>query len=361
MTALAPYADSAAAAQVRARYPVLDRLAYLNAGAAGPLARDTHIAMVAAHADDLRDGRGSRSAFIAVQTLGVALRDQVGRIIGVPADHLILTGSTTDGCNLALQAMRIGPDDEVVTTDGEHPGLSAPLASSGARLRVARVVARSTAEALDAVLGQVTSRTRLIALSHVSYMDGLVLPIAEVKRRTGLPMLIDGAQSVGAIAVDAEPFDFYTVSGQKWLCGPQLTGALHLREPERWQPRLAGLPAVMHADVRRYQVIHHPRPLLAGLQAALHVHPSWGIDHAAATAAAARAMLSREFEIVGGSDSGTLVTIAVPGDAEAAVAAAQERDVIVRSIPGRPWIRLSCGYWTTEEDIERLRDVLTQR
>ena len=43
-------------------------------------------------------------------------------------------------------------------------------------------------------------------------------------------MLVDGAQSGGAIAVDATPLDFYTVSGQKWLCGPDATGGLYVRD-----------------------------------------------------------------------------------------------------------------------------------
>ena len=49
---------------------------------------------------------------------------------------------------------------------------------------------------------------------------------------TGLPILVDGAQSVGVIAVDATGLDYYTVSGQKWLCGPEGTGALVVADPE---------------------------------------------------------------------------------------------------------------------------------
>ena len=362
MTTLAPHADRAeAAAEARARYPAFEHLAYLNAGAVGPMARDTHLAMVSAQAALLRDGRGSLAALMASQHLAEVLRERIGGLIGVGPDHLVLTGSTTEGCNIALQAMHIGPDDEVVTTDDEHPALGEPLRASGARLRIAAVVGRSSAAALDAVLDQVTHRTRLIAVSHVCWMDGLMLPVDELKRRTALPMLVDGAQSVGAVQVSAEPFDFYTVSGQKWLCGPELTGALYVREPERWQPRLAGFPASMHSDVRRYQVIHHPRPVLQGLGAALQVHPTWGFEHAAAMAATARIMLARDFHVIGYPGDGTLVTIAVPGDPQRAVEAAQERGVIVRPIPGRPWIRISCGYWTNEEDIERLRDVLVQQ
>ena len=59
------------------------------------------------------------------------------------------------------------------------------------------------------------------------------LPGRRAARGDGIPLLVDGAQSAGAIALDATPFDFYTFSGQKWLCGPDATGALVVRDPER--------------------------------------------------------------------------------------------------------------------------------
>ena len=70
-----------------------------------------------------------------------------------------------------------------------------------------------------------TPRTRLLALSHVLWTTGRVLPVRELREQTGVPVLVDGAQSVGAIPVDAQGLDFLTISGQKWLCGPDATGA----------------------------------------------------------------------------------------------------------------------------------------
>src|ERR1700716_4614342 len=113
-----------------------------------------------------------------------------------------------------------------------------PLASSGVSLRMAGVLERPAEEALQAVVDAVTPRTRLIALSHVLWLNGHVIPIAEIKRQSGLPVLVDGAQSVGAIPVDVTAADYYTVSGQKWLCGPELTGALYVADPEMLRPRM---------------------------------------------------------------------------------------------------------------------------
>src|SRR5207253_8277622 len=165
---------------------------------------------------DLSEGRSGSARRQAGDEVRGRLTARLGALLGVPCESLVLTSSTTEGCNIVVTGLRLGPDDEVVTTDGEHPGLLAPLRASGAAIREAGVLGRPAAEALDRILAEVTARTRLIAVSHVLWLNGQVLPLAEIKRRTGLPLLVDGAQSVGAVPVDASVADHYTVSGQKW-------------------------------------------------------------------------------------------------------------------------------------------------
>ena len=69
-------------------------------------------------------------------------------------------------------------------------------------------------------------------MSHVIWTNGVVLDVHALKERTGLPIVVDGAQSVGAIDVDVGAIDYYTVSGQKWLCGPESTGALYIADAD---------------------------------------------------------------------------------------------------------------------------------
>src|ERR671924_326743 len=110
---------------------------------------------------------------------------------------------------------------------------------------VAEVTTRRADEFLAALLAAVTPRTRLLALSHVIWETGQVMPVHELKRETGLPVLVDGAQSVGSITVDVGDLDYYTVSCQKWLCGPEPTGALYVRDPERLR---VALPTYFSAE-----------------------------------------------------------------------------------------------------------------
>jgi L-cysteine/cystine lyase len=350
--------------EARAAFPVLERFAYLNAGTLGPLARATIDAMHERDRFDHEHGRGGKPWFESVLALRERVRERLAALIGATPERLALTSSTTDGCNIVLSGFGLQPGDEVVTTDSEHPGLLAPLHASGAGVRIAEVTTRPTSDALDAVLELVSARTRLVALSHVIWTTGQVMPVHELKRETGLPILVDGAQSVGAIPVDVGELDFYTVSCQKWLCGPEPTGALYVREPTELR---VALPTsfsqqsierdgtfVPKEGAKRFDFGWLVTPALAGLEAALDVPPAWRFERAAEMTARCREVLSEGFEVVGEDGQGTLVSFVAPGDPAALAERLYERSVIVRDLPGTGWLRASCGWWTSDEDLERL-------
>jgi L-cysteine/cystine lyase len=279
-----------------------------------------------------------------------------------------LTASTTQGCNIVLAGLRLRPEDEVVTTDTEHFGLTGALHASGVQLRVARIRNLPVEQALGAILAEVGPATRLLALSHVSWQTGNLLPLEELKDETGLPILVDGAQSAGAIPVDASRYDFYTVSGQKWLCGPDSTGALYVREPERLH---VALPTYFSQDsydeagaytpkagAARFDGGWIPNASLAGLEAALGAIPHWAAHHAAEVAARCWTMLSDRFDVVTAPGQATLVSFVAAGDAAEEAARLYEKGVVVRDMPGTGWLRVSCGWWTSDGDLERLASAL---
>jgi L-cysteine/cystine lyase len=347
-------------AEARALYPVLKKRAYLNAGTNGPLAEATVRTMERATIEELEAGRsGGAGRMERFRSLQARIKARIAEAIQVEPGHVAITSSTTEGCNIALAALRIGPGDEVVTTDNEHPALIAPLAARGASVRVAEVLHHPTGEALDRILGQVTPRTKAVALSHVGWLNGQVLPVVEVKRATGLPVVVDGAQSGGAIPVEAAEVDFYTVSCQKWLCGPDGTGALYVRDPERTPPGLGSFMTMHGEGVDKFQISHHAMPVLEGWATALDLHPEWRFERAVALTGFAREQLSRRFELATDGDPSTLLSFTVPGDPPALTVKLAERDVVVRDLPGVPWIRISCGYWNDESDIERLLSALS--
>ena len=346
-------------------FPVLERFAYLNAGTLGPLSRATIEAMEERSRFDQEHGRGGKKWFDSVLELRVRVRERLAAAIGATPDRLALTGSTTDGCNIVLAGFPLDVGDEVVTTNSEHPGLLLPLHAKGAHVRVAEVTTRPAAEALATILDTITPRTRLLALSHVIWTTGQVMPVHELKAETGLPILVDGAQSVGAIPVDVGDLDFYTVSCQKWLCGPEPTGALYVRDPERLRVALPSYFSqrtlepdgtfVPKDGALRFDFGWLATPALAGLEAALDEAPADRFERAARTAARCRdALAAAGHEVVSEPRQATLVSFVAPGDAAEDAARLYERGVIVRDLPGTGWLRASCGWWTTDEHVDRL-------
>jgi L-cysteine/cystine lyase len=357
--------------QARALFPVLEHYAYLNAGTFGPLARPTLQAMAAEQAREGKYGRAGREFFEMMLALRERVRAQIAVLLSVDPQQVALTMSTTDSCNIVLGGLELAPEDEIVTTDREHFGLLGALAVSPARVRVAEISGRPAREAFELIRAQITPRTRLLAMQHVSWVTGHALPVAELKEATGLPVLVDGAQSAGAIPVDARAYDFFTVSAQKWLCGPDAMGALVVAEPDALRVSAPSYFSQIEYQTdgsftpkegaQRFDSGWLPAPSLAGLEAALDLRPEWGFERAAESAARCRELLAERYEVVTEPGHATLVSIRTPDDAAEAARHAYEQGVIVRDLPGTGLLRVSCGWWTSDEDLERLVEALASK
>jgi L-cysteine/cystine lyase len=356
--------------EARKRFPVLDRIAYLNAGTFGPLSRATLDAERELRAWEGANGRGGKTYFDAMLERRERVRALIADQIRVPPANVALADSTTGGVQSVVTGLGLGAGDEVVTTDAEHFGLTGPLVASGAKLRIARVRDVPAADVLELIQAQVTQRTTLIATSAVSWIDGKVFPWRELREATGFPVLIDGAQAAGAIDEDASAADYYTVSAQKWLCGPDATGALYVREPEALPVRLVAYPSAASYDIAagvwepkpgaaRFDRTFTPASSLAALEAALVDLPEGRFERARELSERCRELLlGRGHDVVTESGQATLVSFRPPGDPTAAVAALYERGVVVRELPGTGLLRVSVGWWNDDSDLERLAEGL---
>jgi len=353
----------------RAEFPVLERLAYLNTGTNGPVPRRGFEAAAAELRRELDDGRSGKAQFEQVLGGRETLRERLAGALRCAVEDVALTGSTTDGMATALSALPLGPGDEVITSDVEHPGLLAPL--EGARRRSGFDVRFVP---FDELAGSVGPSTKLVACSHVSWADGRIADV-EALRATGVRLVLDGAQGLGALDFDVTALgcDFYAASGQKWLCGPDGSGALYVRseiarELDPPWPSWASLAdseraaeLVPHPGARRFDVAVPPAPGVAWALASLTLFEDagreWIAERAGSMAAQLAEMLGeRGFEVAPRGRS-TLVSwrSAAPEDDVARLASA---GVVVRYLPGRGLVRASVGAWNSEDDLERLLEVL---
>ena len=371
---------------VRARLPALAAEAYLNTGGAGPLPDLACAAMQGVMAQQLDRGRMSAAGVEAARGRQEALRAAVGGVLGRPGGEVAIMQSSTHAMNAVIWGMRLAAGDEVVTTGMEHPGLAVPLRAA-AEMVGARVVTVDVGDGsvdLEAAIGAAcTERTRLVALSHVSWITGAVLDVPGAARAAGAVgafTLVDGAQAAGAVRTDPAAWgvDAYAMPAQKWLLGPEGLGALWVR-PGRLReiaPTVMGYESgedhgwdgslTLHPDGRRLEASTFPEILIAGWSASLGWLDAIGWDRIARdTAHAARACREALAGVEGvsldaplASESG-LVAFSVPGrDPETAAMALAERGVIVRPLPAPGGLRASCGFFTNAGDIDRLAEAL---
>jgi cysteine desulfurase/selenocysteine lyase len=175
----------------------------------------------------------------AAETLSDA-RAAVARFLNA-ADPLevVFTRGTTEAVNLAAHSWgsaHLRPGDEVLLTISEHASNLMPWVrvanATGARVRILDVD-ESGQLRLDRLNEVLTSRTRLVAISHASNVLGILNPvkmIAQAAQAAGARTFIDGAQGAPHVGIDVQDLgcDFYAFSGHK-LCGPMGAGVLWAR------------------------------------------------------------------------------------------------------------------------------------
>jgi len=344
---------------------VLEQRAYLNAGTCGPLPRRTLNAIADVLARAAVEGR-ARSYMETMLSLRDRQRAAYAARLGADPADVALTTCTSEGVVRVLAGLSLGPGDEVLTAPDEHPGLLGPLSS----LRARRGVAIRTAPFAD-LANAVGRRTRLIACSHVNWVTGAVRPDGLARLGSRVPVLLDGAQGVGAVPIDVAALGcaYYAGSGQKWLCGPVGTGMLWIAPDRRDQVLPVGatymnlaeparaLESAPHPDARSHDSPAISAEAAAGAVAAHDVLADAGwdavYDRARTLAASLADRLRERGRQVAPRGDTTLVSWE-DEDPEATRDRLAAAGIMIRNLPGTPYVRASVGAWNDESDLDRL-------
>lgn len=386
MSTLSAEADKIAA--LREALPALAAGVYLNAGTCGPLPAETAAAMAEIAGWELRTGRASPDTYYDVLQRMEEARASVAAIIGADTRDIALTHSVTEAMNVAAWGIDWRPGERIVSARNfEHAGgLSGPYAIRdrlGVELDLLDIGAGGDHDRVIAAFGAaITRATRLVSICHVSHATGAVLPIAEIARiahARGALLAVDGAQAVGAIPVDVAALgvDVYAIAGQKWLLGPEGTGALYVAPGalERvrmtyasfWsyeQQDLAGV-ARPWPSARRFEGtsgINHG--LVIGLARScgwlsMYVGLGWALERGPALA---RRTAERLAGIPGVSlvtpleSMAGLVTFRVAGWSSAAILEelGARAFVIARVVEQLDAVRFSIGWFNSEDELDRV-------
>jgi selenocysteine lyase/cysteine desulfurase len=375
-------------AAVRAALPSLSAAIQLNTGSAGPIPAEVAAAMAELEAYERDFGRAQFEYYMdSIQRMEEA-RAGVAAVLGGDLDEIAITHATTDGMNLGTWSVDWTNGGRAVTTCHEHAGGVGPLYviadRHGVELGFAEFAGDATDDEIVARFDRlVTPGTKLVSFSHVLWTTGLVMPvarIAELAHARGALVLVDGAQAAGAIPVSAHDLgaDMYAIPAQKWLLGPEGMGALWVRREvlQTAASSFAGYfsfesydsrgSRVLQADARRFQVSNYHRPSVLGMARAIgwltmyvgleFVHRRGAeMAHRAADLLAAIegvSLLTPRDRMAG------LVSFRIDGwPAQAALDELSARTfAIARTLPMVDALRISVGFWTTEDELERFLD-----
>jgi L-cysteine/cystine lyase len=383
-------ADTDKIASIRAELTATQRIAYLNTGTNGPFPRRSYAALLEHAQIELEQGRIGPGAWERYSATMDAAQAAFAALLGCANDEVALTHNTTEGMNIALMGLDWRPGDEVVTATSEHEGGLNPVALLRERYGVTvhyTPIGLRDCDPIAELERVLSPRTKAVVLSHASWATGVVLPMRELSNLAhdaGALMICDAAQSCGMLPANVYELgvDAYACSGQKWLCGPDGTGALFVARAsmERIQQTYIGYWGIksrvsnpeaafeVGEGAKRYQYASLYPPAVKALTTSL----SWIADEVGWDWAYRRihelgrycyAELARlegvslylPEEAVAG-----LIHFRVAGVAPADLTARLgEQGISIRHTPEPELNRVATGFYNTEEEIDRLAQAIT--
>jgi isopenicillin-N epimerase len=363
---------------VRAAYSIPADRVYLNVATLGPQPRPV--------VDAVLEHTRRVAMTYPPSSIAEELRSEIGGFLNGEPEGFVFTRNATEAMNFVAHGLDLAAGDEVVTTLHEHIGGLCCWQLLAARRGISlRQIAlpppgASPAELLGVIADAISPRTRVVSISHVTFTNGAVLPVREIAalcRRQAIICVVDGAHPPGMMRVDlaAIDADFYASSTHKWLCAPQGTGLLYIRD--QWRSRIwptiasGGWDDAALGAHRLNHVGTVDESRLAGLLAAVRFQKIIGVDRVSSRIEELRQALLRhlvEVPRLHVRSPRTLPAAAgmVSFDVEGADSLDLQRQLAEANVRIRVvseydygWMRVSPHIFTSLHDVERFVEVLS--
>jgi selenocysteine lyase/cysteine desulfurase len=369
--------------RIRSRFPILERLVYVNSCSQGALSD----AVQSAYADYLRDWDEQGAPWEYWVERAEAARASFADLVNAEPDEVAVTTSLSAGVSALLSGLRFeGERQAIVISDFEFPTVG--QIAHAQELRGRRVV--HVPEAEDATIplehfdAAIDEATALVAVTHVCYRNGSrvdVEGVVELAHERGALVLLDSYQAAGAVPIDVRALevDFLAAGTVKYLLGSAGLAFLYCRRDlvERIRPTSTGWFAdedIFEMDIhdyspsptaRRFEFGTPPIPSIYAGLAAIELVKEIGVAETEEHVRGLTTMLIEGVDGLGGRVAtprdperrGPLVAIAST-DEHALVAALAADGIVTSSRAGN--LRVSPHAYNSAEDIEAVLAALAR-
>ncbi|MFC2036822.1 aminotransferase class V-fold PLP-dependent enzyme [Chloroflexota bacterium] len=369
---------------IRKLFPVTRQYAYLNHASVGALPQPVTEAI---HRYVIDRSLAGSEALLEEEANIEGIRRLTARFIGAHRDEIAFTSSVSHGLNIVAAGLDWRPGDNLISAETEFPANVYPWTNLRRRgVEVRFTPARDNRVLVEDVAALMDDRTRLVSISYVEFGTGYrndLDALAALCQEHGAYLCVDGIQGLGALQFDVAqtPVDFMATQAAKWMLGPIGAGFLYIRRGllPRLDPVMSGWRAVVDRD----NYYRYDSPLrtsgerfepgsvnvvgLLGMEAAMELLLSVGLDNIEARILALTDSLITGLQerdctittpIAHRRERSGIVCFRQPSVKSAELAERLRAADVIVSLRGDV-IRVSPHFYSTEEDLERLLEVLS--
>lgn len=222
-------------------WPLQKNVRYLNHGSFG--ACPHKVLLVQREWQDNME-RGPAHFMREISKYIQSARMRAANFLGCDSTGLVFVGNATLGTNAVLNSLPLQPGDEILVSDHGYPSVFNAAqhlsAQKGTHVKVANIPypLQNHEQVVNAFEQQITRRTKLIVVCHVTSPTALIFPVKSLvalARSHKVPILVDGAHAAGMLnlSIDEISADFYSGTFHKWMCAPKGSGYLYVSEKYR--------------------------------------------------------------------------------------------------------------------------------